>query len=931
MTAINFGFPEGVRVTMTALGTTLTVPEWGREPDEATPAMTLAGGRVHTLEETVVRPSKGLATQRTDGRTTLNLLDVKQPQIITADTPTGPVTIQVQKATQARGWPSGEHYVLETDADGLSVVEPGRNHRKVYISGSPSALTKASIAAHATAAGTATTEAQVTGAWLVSRPQYGSTPEMAVTRDVAQLIAEQIIGSGKDPRSDHYLYECSYTYVPVAWGLSGQCITGESTIHPLYFGSWGAGPAPVMLNSWSLAQYGYGPKNVVVSNLDFPMFYFTRSINVLVEKGNFSKHENQITTSKSITLNQVKIYDVFLDRPRYERTVWEKSGDRVSGIYVPDTTGLYILGSLVDHCGWADNFDFNMRWNNGEFGHPPGDQSHNLYIDYHTFDVTLRGNMLSRGAGGHGAMTRGSSYMEGNAFIDNNIPFVHSGGDYRGRGPMGNFAETFDNVMMSAGYRVASAGGAYNWGPGDGSRNGVHLGNILAHAGDPNNPGEASKTGGTYDLTKNGGVTDMQVYGWGSTDLNVEGLDPAVLEATTAQKYAAHLLSKSAATIGDFVDHLKDPAVNPGEVVADFVAWTKGRFGRPMPSRTAPADLRFVPDDRTDGFRWDNRRNWSTLDLPGRNVADTVHLGGNYVKFGCETTDIAALTSGGGLLDVTSGKLTAGVLLDEANAVIRDSGQLWVGASAHRVNATADSGRLAFTGAMADLDIHARGNAEVLLGPDATIKHGQSLIVSGSRNFVGWNGSGAAALNVGGTLDFRTGAMVMLKFDASNEDILKKSHLHLYPGAVVRGESSGFTGRVAEMHRWKRSTTDTHRLWLCDIVGTPEVGELIYYYTEPDFPTDGSFETAPGLDHKATVASVTWQAPQLRRFKSRGDEPEPTVAVTVNLGLTAQIIPPQGLPPGPYDLTGQGITVVNNGAVLPAGVAVTGGKLILTV
>ncbi|MGN7871058.1 hypothetical protein [Paracoccus sp. 22332] len=37
------------------------------------------------------------------------------------------------------------------------------------------------------------------------------------------------------------------------------------------------------------------------------------------------------------------------------------------------------------------------------------------------------------------------------------------------------------------------------------------------------------------------------------------------------------------------------------------------------------------------------------------------------------------------------------------------------------------------------------------------------------------------------------------------------------------------------------------------------------------------------------------------------------------------------LPTGTYELTGPGITVVNNGATLPAGVSVTGGKLVLEV
>lgn len=64
---------------------------------------------------------------------------------------------------------------------------------------------------------------------------------------------------------------------------------------------------------------------------------------------------------------------------------------------------------------------------------------------------------------------------------------------------------------------------------------------------------------------------------------------------------------------------------------------------------------------------------------------------------------------------------------------------------------------MALSGAVSSLDLEARGRAEVLLGPDATIPAGRKLVVSGQRTLVGWDGTGSATLTVAGTLEFRAG------------------------------------------------------------------------------------------------------------------------------------------------------------------------------
>ncbi|MGN7867810.1 hypothetical protein [Paracoccus sp. 22332] len=74
---------------------------------------------------------------------------------------------------------------------------------------------------------------------------------------------------------------------------------------------------------------------------------------------------------------------------------------------------------------------------------------------------------------------------------------------------------------------------------------------------------------------------------------------------------------------------------------------------------------------------------------------------------------------------------------------------------------------------------------------------------------------------------------------------------------------------------------------------------------------------------------------KLERFRSGalGDgETDPSVTVSLVLAAGSIVeVDTTGLTAGTYDLTGSGITVTNNGASLPAGVTVTGGKLVLTV
>lgn len=57
--------------------------------------------------------------------------------------------------------------------------------------------------------------------------------------------------------------------------------------------------------------------------------------------------------------------------------------------------------------------------------------------------------------------------------------------------------------------------------------------------------------------------------------------------------------------------------------------------------------------------------------MPGTHIADMIDLDGHHVMFGTMDRSVAAMTSHGGTLDVTSGKLAVGSLADAADMTVR--------------------------------------------------------------------------------------------------------------------------------------------------------------------------------------------------------------------------------------------------------------------
>ena len=910
---IDFNFAPDTKVTLTANGQTESVDLWSR----AHKLLDGHAGRINVYDQALSSPSSGSAVARPDGKTTLNLLDVREAGDVALSMQTDRKAVVRAKKQQQRGHPSGEGYWLPVDGGNRFVCEPGQRHRKVYVSLSSSAMTRAQIAAHATAAGTPTTEAAVTGAWLAARPQYGGSPQMAIHADVAKLLKGHHVLDNTPGRSDHWFLERGFDYSGFDL-LGGMC--GEDELHPLLVAAWGTGSAPVirLVSNFLAAPYCVF-RDVATNREKLTQWYTFCQAYDHVDIG----LAMELSNTWMVTVRETTILRAWYDAPKLVSAngKWVANGNHLPGIYA-GTEGLVLDSCIIDHSGWADGYDYNGDATKPQ---PMTMFSHAIYLSEGSFDITIRNSLLSR-ASSCGTQLRAGVHLEGNLLVDNNIAAAVNSSSGTAQ-----FNNVLDNVVLSAGYKqVAYSEGGYDWGYDVNGPLSAMKGNVIAHSANPDDAAEiAAKPGGWNNGNRYDGVSasvklvdDTQVWKWGPVSYNVDGLDPAVLDQTTIQRFAGVKAGTTFRTIPEFVADTA-AASDIGPIVREGIRWTKSRFGRPLPQRTTPADLTFVPDPDFDGFRWDNRYNWSTGDLPGAHAADSVDLAGNVVRFGLANAGIAALKGNGGTLEAGGGKLVVGTLTGALDLALRQAGQVWIGGAAHPLAVKATSGRLALTGEATNLDLHAGGQAQVLLGPDCTVPAGRSLILSGQRTRVGWDGAGTAALSVAGTLEFRRGVMVSV--NPGSMGFIRYIYKHI--GKAVAGSVSGFTARVAAVERTTARGT-RYNIWLDDVTGMPVVGDVI---TVAPKRKAGAVDEPNTLTLSAVGASGI--AP-LQRFRSGalGDGTvEPTVTATLTLAATAQVVVPAGLPAGTHDLTGPGVTVLNHGATLPEGVTLAGGKMTVTV
>ncbi|MCE8440371.1 right-handed parallel beta-helix repeat-containing protein [Rhodovulum sulfidophilum] len=658
---------------------------------------------------------------------------------------------------QGGGWGAGDFYMLETAADGSLVIEHGDVHETVYVTASEDGLSRADIAAME-----GMKVEQVNDYWLADQTTYGFDEGLAVDQDVGSAIWRSL--TGPEPSSHWLLLERGYSYGDFK-GLVDPSIRGESELHPIYVGAYGEGAPPEITEE--MRSFAQTKENVVVEGLTFSDGMALDNVsNMLLSNLAISGDSLLVGHADGLTLRNSSVMDVWRETPVNDSDTWAQHPNRVSGFYMSASERVLIENTLFDHNGWEDGYDYARSV---EQGQPPSMYSHNIYFSAANNDVTLRDNIIMRAAS-YGAQFRMGGVVEDNVFLDNNGAINPAKG---GSDASGNYSLMLGNLVTSAGYkRVDHSEGALSQGIDMKGAQASMVGNIIAHLADPNNAAEvAEKEGGQFALAIRGSLyfNDTVIYNWtgsksaaksGETEANIEGLDRAVLDQTTIQNFAADLLGKPSATISDLADYLRmqaDGALD-GMVDADLItAFFRTGFGMDTGLRAEETVLRFIPDDRGEGMRWDNRLNWSTDDLPGTQDGDSVDLGGNWVSYGSTTTALADLDLGqGGWLNVAQGRLdiegAIAVGSSGGRLTLDGAGQFWTDgyADSDLLSISVMGGRFANTGVfLGNADLTVGENGQAILATDGAgflLEAGRTLTVMGDDAKVGFDGEGGLAL-----------------------------------------------------------------------------------------------------------------------------------------------------------------------------------------
>ncbi len=663
------------------------------------------------------------------------------------------IAVSVSPGRVALGWAEGEHYVLARDEDGWSIAEPGREHRLVHVSpeGDPAA--------------------------------DGLTRQTAITPQALKPLLETLReapGKGKDAfaaASWHVLFERGHDYRDFAPAY----VSGEDPLHPFVIGAYGQGARPLFgrdLRFWA------SDENILVRDIAFglseePQDRKTslRGIDMLGWGHENIMFENVVVSpvnaspriqsdSSNITVYRSSFLDAHQSEPA--RADWSNTyKDRLQGLYTTKVDALLIAESLADHNGWQEGYRSDGGYSNSQ---PPSKYNQNFYINFSVSNLTFVDN-ISSNAASFGAQLRPGGVMDGNVFFANNAAFNLTAGEPDGNGGfLGNRGLAIDTVATAPSSKDALQIGARGYG---GLLIGEGLGAdlIVAQDGD----GLGFGPGGVTRALKNGGyeTEGNTIFNWGSEpdETPYATASEAALLGVSIAGFARVALSPIAGA-ADLVDALRardrDNWTSTPDA-EDIVAYFRAGFGYDSLASTPGRIVTFEGDPRAEGFRWDNRFNWT--DDRGPISGDDVRLDGHAVTFGLDTLELRALDLGaGGVLRVTqglvevtgSGALEAGVL---GGAVeVSSAGQFVFNGhdDGDVLKLSVEGGRAVNAGvAKGALDVEIKDGQLILAeGADSFIlRRGSKLTMRGEDGAIGFDGPGGSALLrvAGGTLAFIAG------------------------------------------------------------------------------------------------------------------------------------------------------------------------------
>ncbi len=274
------------------------------------------------------------------------------------------------------GGGEGNYYILPTDNEGWSVVQPGTNHRTIHVA--------------------------VDG----SSTNSGLTPDDPVT--LAKAREMQLERAKDGPTSDWILLRRGDEFQNPG-SFNGR---GESPQQPVYFGAYGDPALSRPIIYGGLRFLNNHNENLVVRDIETrtttegAITFTGRIKNVLLEnvvaRGRESTFattqpdlDGRLTPSTGLTIRRSVFLDVDWKTPVNERDAWLASrGSQKSGVYINGVDGVLIEETVSDHEAWIDGFGQNGQ-------RPPGLPSAmesyqarpNQQVPATTGDVTFRDNV----------------------------------------------------------------------------------------------------------------------------------------------------------------------------------------------------------------------------------------------------------------------------------------------------------------------------------------------------------------------------------------------------------------------------------------------------------------------------------------------------------------------------------------------------------
>ena len=822
------------------------------EPAPEPLMLSLEGGRRHRLPIVPAGDIGVPVVPQGDGTAVFDLTGVRDAGHLSfQSTSRQKVEISHAPLSSPFGWADALHYYLPTDADGWMQPEPGRTHRRFYVTAGEHGYTRARIAAEANLP-----EASITNAWIAAS-DYGRTDDKPLEFALGSAVFLSLVGEGKPEASHWFLLERGYSY-PGSLPHTTY-MRGESFIHPLVFAAWGQGARPKIGVSNGSNRPG---RFVFRSGFDLQGSGGGNLSSVIHEDCHMvgKPHElgiNAVVRTDGQTYHRCRIIDVHRERPVKDALDWKAtSNNRFGGTYAAGANGLLFNETVWDMTGWDPTYDrTGHRWNDGEFGQPPSYYSHNIYLAASNKDVMFR-RCWSSEAASHGYQVRSGGYYIDNFSVENPI------GMQRGSGQDGStdarrnlhLSLVMGNVIEGSPNRQVHAfRGGYAWGT-DFYPYGCSLvANVLAHYADPFDPADQAVKAGTKSYDRLFGVVpgvgpdisnEIVTYRYGAP-FNAPAY-VALADETTVGQWFGKFHGADGTRVGARMV-VRENGIHP--YARDLRDWYLSRFGFAVPARrTAAETLTFSPDSRGDGFQWFNRMNWgANVDLP--QDGDRVDLNGNVVRFSVETVEVANLNLRGSELDVVSGRLRAAHLEGAGLLRVRHCGQMIMGGGTAAHDAIVRGGRLAISGPHVARSIAVSGRSELLFGPDCTIPEGETLTVTGALPFVGWDGTGSARLRLDGTLHL-----------ASQIEAVALNLWYDVRDGVAATFADGATATVIDYQRLKDTT---HILTLAGASRLPVAGETVTLHPESDFDFGVGYRTT-----EKVIGAVKATMPTIRRYRS---------------------------------------------------------------